>query len=77
MSDKQIDVMAGFCAGIVSNFIAHPLDTIKVRLQTDKTQSLKLVPTIKSIYHQEGVRRYMSMIADIRSEDFSRAFYLP
>jgi hypothetical protein len=55
LSDRQIDVMAGFCAGIISNFIAHPLDTIKVRMQTDKTQSLKLVPTIKSIYQAEGV----------------------
>ena len=56
LSAIQVDVLAGLAAGFTSNFISHPLDTIKVRMQTDKTQSLKLVPTTKAIYHTEGVQ---------------------
>ena len=28
----QIDLLAGFSAGMVSTFISHPLDTVKVRV---------------------------------------------
>jgi len=32
-TSTQIDIIAGICAGISSTIIAHPLDTIKVRIQ--------------------------------------------
>jgi ABC-type antimicrobial peptide transport system permease subunit len=35
LTDTQIDVVAGVCAGIVSQLVSHPLDTVKVRLQIE------------------------------------------
>lgn len=31
-SAKQIDMLAGISAGMVSTLISHPLDTVKVRI---------------------------------------------
>ena len=31
LTDTQIDIIAGIAAGIVSQVVSHPLDTIKVR----------------------------------------------
>jgi hypothetical protein len=31
-NDVRIDIIAGVTAGIVSTCIAHPLDTVKVRI---------------------------------------------
>ena len=56
-SHVQIDVLSGICAGIVSNIVSHPLDTVKVRMQLGSTESVKIIPTVKTIYHMEGVSR--------------------
>ena len=55
LSHVQIDVLSGICAGIVSNIVSHPLDTVKVRMQLGSTESVKIIPTVKTIYHREGV----------------------
>ena len=57
LSHVQIDVLSGICAGIVSNIVSHPLDTVKVRMQLGSTESVKIIPTVKTIYHREGVSR--------------------
>ena len=31
LSPVTIDIVAGLCAGITATFVAHPLDTVKVR----------------------------------------------
>ena len=31
LSQVQIDIMSGICAGMLSTLVAHPLDTVKVR----------------------------------------------
>jgi Mitochondrial carrier protein len=61
LSHVQIDVISGICAGIVSNIVSHPLDTVKVRMQIGSTESVKIVPTIKTIYHREGVSQDLLM----------------
>ena len=32
ISNVQIDMLSGIFAGIISNIISHPLDTVKVRM---------------------------------------------
>ena len=56
LSNIQIDMIAGICAGVISNLVSHPLDTIKVRMQLKTGEPLKLVPTIQEMFHREGVR---------------------
>jgi hypothetical protein len=46
LGDVQIDMISGITAGIVSNIISHPLDTIKVRMQLNKSSSLKIIPAV-------------------------------
>ena len=53
-------MISGICAGIVSNVVAHPLDTIKVRMQIGSTETVQIIPTIKTIYQAEGVRLSLS-----------------
>ena len=48
-------MLSGIAAGIVSNIVSHPLDTVKVRMQLGSTETVHLIPTIKTIYHKEGV----------------------
>ena len=55
LSLAQIDMLSGIAAGIVYNIVSHPLDTVKVRMQLGSTETVNLVPTVKSIYHKEGV----------------------
>ncbi len=50
-------MISGICAGIVSNVVAHPLDTVKVRMQIGSTETVHIIPTIQTIYKQEGVRK--------------------
>lgn len=57
LSHVQIDIISGICAGIVSNIVSHPLDTVKVRMQIGSTETVKIIPTIKTIYQREGVRQ--------------------
>lgn len=55
ISNMQIDMLSGIIAGIISNLISHPLDTLKVRLQLNRGGALKLWPTMKEMYKYEGV----------------------
>lgn len=55
-------MISGICAGIVSNVVSHPLDTVKVRMQIGSTETVRVIPTIKTIYKQEGVRNYIFII---------------
>jgi len=48
-------MLSGITAGIVNNIVSHPLDTVKVRMQLGSTETVNLVPTVKTIYHAEGV----------------------
>jgi hypothetical protein len=43
-------MVSGVCAGIVSNIVSHPLDTVKVRMQLGSTETVHLIPTVKTIY---------------------------
>ena len=60
LSHVQIDVLSGMCAGILSNIVSHPLDTVKVRMQLGSTETVKIIPTVKTIYHREGVSRVVN-----------------
>mmetsp|Transcript_3884 Transcript_3884/g.4556 ORF Transcript_3884/g.4556 Transcript_3884/m.4556 type:complete len:190 (+) Transcript_3884:172-741(+) len=51
-------MLSGSCAGIIATFVSHPLDTVKVRFQTSKHDSLTLRHCIKDIYHFEGLRGF-------------------
>ena len=33
LAQSTVDMLSGVCAGIVATFVAHPLDTVKVRFQ--------------------------------------------
>ena len=74
-SHVQIDVLSGICAGIVSNIVSHPLDTVKVRMQLGSTESVKIIPTVKTIYHREGVSRSVHDLYYYRLEASSRVSF--
>lgn len=76
LSHVQIDILSGICAGIVSNIVSHPLDTVKVRMQIGSTETVKIIPTVKSIYHREGVREQIPN-SIFRSEASSKVSYSP
>lgn len=40
-SHVQIDIMSGITAGIMSNIVSHPLDTVKVRMQLNTGAPVK------------------------------------
>ena len=75
-------MLSGICAGIVSNIVSHPLDTVKVRMQLGSTESVKIIPTVKTIYHREGVSLsvhdlyYYRLEASLRVS-FSRSLHEP
>lgn len=48
-------MISGSCAGIVATFVAHPLDTVKVRFQVTTNDKLRLRECIVDIYRREGV----------------------
>ena len=75
LSHVQIDVLSGICAGIVSNIVSHPLDTVKVRMQLGSTESVKIIPTVKTIYHREGVSRSVHDLYYLRLEASSRVSF--
>ncbi|CAI2377458.1 unnamed protein product [Moneuplotes crassus] len=52
-----IDFTAGFVSGVVSLYVGHPLDTIKVRMQVTSGERCKgSLGIFKSILAKEGVR---------------------
>lgn len=56
MNNTQVDIVAGICAGIVASTISHPLDTIKVRIQLNKTEApLTIRKCVSEVYVREGV----------------------
>ena len=56
ISKVQIDFISGTCAGILATFVAHPLDTVKVRFQIAKaSDNMTLSKTLSDIYRYEGV----------------------
>eukprot|EP00743_Colponemidia_sp_Colp-15_P001943 GILK01002115.1.p1 GENE.GILK01002115.1~~GILK01002115.1.p1 ORF type:complete len:310 (-),score=50.22 GILK01002115.1:112-1041(-) len=78
------DIAAGSVGGLMQVFAGHPLDTIKVKLQTQKVipgqpaMYTGLVDCIKKTYHHEGVagfyRGVMSPIAGVSF--FNAALFL-
>lgn len=48
------DLTAGFISGAIANYIGHPLDTVKLRMQLS-TQNLSTWNVLKKIYKHEGV----------------------
>ena len=55
LSDWAIDMISGSSAGICATFVAHPLDTVKVRFQISSNDQLTLRRCISDIYLREGV----------------------
>lgn len=52
--------IAGTLAGIPSAFLCTPADVVKTRMQTLRhtDNNIKMIPTIKSIYHNEGITAF-------------------
>ena len=64
LTASQIDAISGYCAGMVSSFVSHPIDTVKIRMQLQHHgPALKVIPTTKGIFINEGVR----ILKDIKS----------
>lgn len=60
ITNAQIDMVSGIFAGMISTFISHPLDTVKVRIQLDKgTQKLTVRKCIMDVYSKEGVSNFL------------------
>ena len=58
LSKSTVDMLSGSVAGIVSTFVAHPLDTVKVRFQISNSDKLTLRKCMSDIYRHEGVRGF-------------------
>ena len=57
MSDVQVDFTAGLFAGMTANFVSHPMDTMKARIQLSN-ETLTIRRAFGNIYHSEGVRGF-------------------
>ena len=58
LSKTTVDMLSGSVAGIVATFVAHPLDTVKVRFQISNNDKLTLRKCMSDIYRHEGVRGF-------------------
>ena len=58
LSKSTVDMLSGSVAGIVATFVAHPLDTVKVRFQISNSDKLTLRKCMSDIYRHEGVRGF-------------------
>ena len=58
LSKSTVDMLSGSVAGIVATFVAHPLDTVKVRFQISNNDKLTLRKCMSDIYRHEGVRGF-------------------
>jgi hypothetical protein len=56
MKESFTHVISGGFAGLLSEGISHPLDTIRVRMQMEGHTST--IGTIKSIFKKEGIRAF-------------------
>lgn len=52
------DLVCGSFAGLAYILTAHPLDSIKVRMQLDRRGTISLRETIKETYIHEGMRGF-------------------
>jgi solute carrier family 25 carnitine/acylcarnitine transporter 20/29 len=52
------DLVCGSFAGLAYILTAHPLDSIKVRMQLDRRATLSLRSVIKETYVHEGFRGF-------------------
>lgn len=55
-------MIAGTTAGVISNIISHPLDTVKVRIQLSPTP-LPLLKCVRDLYKFEGARGFFRGMA--------------
>ena len=51
-------ITASVLAGSISQFIASPTDLVKIRIISNIENKPKLLPTIKDIYKQEGLKSF-------------------
>ncbi|TNV76579.1 hypothetical protein FGO68_gene1898 [Halteria grandinella] len=54
LSLQQVDFIAGYFSGVCGNLVSHPLDTVKVRMQSGQASSTKFFPVAKEIFINEG-----------------------
>lgn len=52
------DLFCGSIAGLAYILTAHPLDSIKVRMQTDRRAKISLTSIIEETYKHEGFRGF-------------------
>ncbi|KAI3656778.1 hypothetical protein MP638_004125 [Amoeboaphelidium occidentale] len=50
--------MAGICSGVAKWFVGHPLDTIKIRLQTSPDKFNGVIDCIGKTFKNEGIRGF-------------------
>ena len=68
LSPVTIDIVSGICAGITATFVAHPLDTVKVRFQTQLvSDNITIRQCMSDIYLREGVSFIIALNRVIRS----------
>ena len=68
LSPVTIDIVSGICAGITATFVAHPLDTVKVRFQTQLvSDNIAIRQCMSDIYLREGVSFIIALNRVIRS----------
>ncbi|KAH3681333.1 hypothetical protein WICPIJ_007686 [Wickerhamomyces pijperi] len=56
--DVLIGYLAGTFSGLAKNAVGHPLDTIKVRLQTTSTQFTGPLDCVRKTYATQGVKGF-------------------
>ena len=52
------DLICGSFAGLAYILTAHPLDSIKVRMQLERRMNISLRQIIKETYYREGFRGF-------------------
>ena len=48
--NQLIDFLGGFCGGVVSTYVGHPLDTVKVRMQVSQMGSQLIIGSVTRSY---------------------------
>ena len=75
LSAAAKDILAGTCAGMASIVVVHPLDTIRVRLQTTSAQRFSgLADVVRQTLSKEGVLGfYKGMATPLVSQGVQKA----
>ena len=75
LSAAAKDILAGTCAGMASIIVVHPLDTIRVRLQTTSAQRFSgLADVVRQTLSREGVLGfYKGMATPLVSQGVQKA----